>query len=282
MSEAARPIWLCADDYGISRSVSEAIRELFMRRRINATSVMVVAPSFHRSEAAPLAVLNAAPGRSAVGLHVTLSGPFKPLTTGFKPLRDGKFLPFQELLRRSMLRRLSRLVIEAEIAAQLEAFKAAFGRAPDFVDGHQHVHHFPQVRDAFLHAVKAAAPNAWVRQCGRVPVPLARRFTDYKGTVLDLLSRTFRRRAAALGIAVNPAFAGTYDFAAADTPAFPALFPHFLDGLPAGGLVMCHPGRVDAELRQLDPLTDQREREYDYFAGEEFSALLNARGVTLD
>ena len=37
---------LCADDYGISPAVSAAIRDLIARRRINATSVMVVAPSF--------------------------------------------------------------------------------------------------------------------------------------------------------------------------------------------------------------------------------------------
>ncbi len=36
----------------------------------------------------------------------------------------------------------------------------------------------------------------------------------------------------------------------------------FLDGLPDGGLIMCHPGFVDDILIALDPLTDQREREY--------------------
>jgi len=34
---AGRKIWLCADDYGISRSVNAAIRELILRERINAT-----------------------------------------------------------------------------------------------------------------------------------------------------------------------------------------------------------------------------------------------------
>ncbi len=49
MSE--RRITLCADDYGISPAVSGAIRELIGRGRINATSVMVVAPSFDQNEA---------------------------------------------------------------------------------------------------------------------------------------------------------------------------------------------------------------------------------------
>ncbi len=33
---APRPIWLCADDYGISESVDKAIRDLLMNGRINA------------------------------------------------------------------------------------------------------------------------------------------------------------------------------------------------------------------------------------------------------
>ena len=46
MRMAPRRIWLCADDYGISPSVNAGIRELILRGRINATSVMVAAPHF--------------------------------------------------------------------------------------------------------------------------------------------------------------------------------------------------------------------------------------------
>ena len=55
----------------------------------------------------------------------------------------------------------------------------------------------------------------------------------------------------------------------------------FLDGLPDGGLVMCHPGFVDDILIGLDPLTDQREREHAYLAGDAFPRLLAANNVTL-
>jgi predicted glycoside hydrolase/deacetylase ChbG (UPF0249 family) len=46
-------------------------------------------------------------------------------------------------------------------------------------------------------------------------------------------------------------------------------------------LVMCPPGFADAELKQLDPLTAQREREYAFFAGDAFPTMLAARGVVL-
>ncbi len=277
---ARRPIWLCADDYGISASVNKAIRELVMRGRINATSVMVAAPSLHRSEAASLNMLNAGARRVAIGLHVTLTGPFAPMSPGFRPLRNGAFLPLEQMLARGTLRLLNRRKLGIEIATQLKAFVTLFGRAPDFIDGHQHVHLFPQVRDALLEVVREAAPRAWVRQCGRA-AGLPNRFADRKALVLDWLSRSFRARASKEGIATNPAFAGTYDFAAETVPDFAELFPGFLRKLPAHSVVMCHPGFVDAELTRLDPLTTQREREYAFLAGDAFPLLLRTHGIAL-
>ncbi len=272
-----RPFWLCADDYGIAPGVNTAIRDLIMRGRLNATSVMTAAPAFDRSEAAALDILNSGERRVAIGLHVTLTAPFKPLSTNYGPLRDGEFLPLQAMMLSAFLGRLKRDRLAMEIATQLKAFVVAFGRVPDFVDGHQHVHLLPQVREAFLTVVKEVAPRAWVRQCGRW-TPLWRRF-ERKALLLDVLSYTFRRRARAYGLRTNPAFAGAYDFRAqAD---YAALFPRFLHGLPADGVVMCHPGFVDDELARLDPLTTQREQEYAYFAGEDFPDVLAAHGLAL-
>ena len=277
-SRTPRRIWLVADDYGISPAVNGAIRDLVMRRRINATSVMVLAPTFSRSEALSLAILNAGEPLAQIGLHVTLTGPFRPMSDGFAPTRDGSFLPMPEMLRLAMFRRLDTAALSREIAAQLAAFRAAFGRPPDFVDGHHHVLLYPKIRDAALAVIKDAAPHAWVRQCGS-PLPLRRRMIDPKGLLLDGLSRTLRRRADRLGITTNPAFAGTYALTA-DTD-FAALFPRFLDCLPDGGLVMCHPGLVDAELERLDWVTGVRAKEYAFLASEAFPAMLVAHGVAL-
>jgi chitin disaccharide deacetylase len=271
-------IWLCADDYGISPSVDAAIRDLVVRGRINATSVMVLAPSLHRAEALALNVLNATERRVAIGLHVTLTAPFRPLSEGFKPARDGTFPSLESLLMRASLRSLDTKALAAEVASQVRAFIKHFDRAPDFIDGHQHVHLFPQIRDAVLEVAKRDAPDAWVRQCGR-PQPLAYSIGDRKGLLLDVLSSGFRRRAAARGVRTNPAFAGTYHFHnAAD---FAATFPRFLEPLPDGGVVMCHPGFVDAELQRLDPLTTLREQEYAFFVDEAFPRLLARHGVAL-
>jgi predicted glycoside hydrolase/deacetylase ChbG (UPF0249 family) len=280
MNDAAPPrrIWLCADDYGLSPGVNRAIRDLIERRRLNATSVMVVGPSIGRDEVDALRIAAASSPRCSIGLHVTLTAPFRPLTMYFRPIDGGMFPAFPKLLRAGMLRRLDPEIIHAELMVQLAAFGEMFGRAPDFVDGHQHVQLFPQVRDAFLTAVKQAVPNAWVRQGGRNP-RLARRLGAPKALFLDILSAQFRARAARANIAFNPGFAGAYDFS--QRPDYGSLMRQFLDGLPEGGLIMCHPGFVDETLVSLDPLTEQREREYAFLAGEHFPALLAANKMTL-
>jgi len=271
-------IWLCADDYGISPGVNRAIRDLIERGRLNATSVMVVTPAIGRDEAASLQAAAAKSPRCAIGLHVTLTAPFRPLTMHFRPLDGGMFPPFARLLRAGQLRRLDPEIIRAEVLMQLNAFRDLFGRAPDFVDGHQHVQLYPQVRDGFLAAVKDKAPHAWVRQARR-NLPLRNRLASPKALLLDFLSTQFRRRATKAGIATNPAFAGAYDFTR--KPDFGALMRGFLDGLPDNGLVMCHPGFVDETLVSLDPLTTMREVEHAYLAGEAFAELLAANKVTL-
>ena len=280
-SEVRRPIWLCADDYGISPGVSKGIRELVEQGRLNATSVMVGAPSFDRAEADALKSLNSGARRVAIGLHVTLTGKFEPMSTGYRPTRRGTFLSLAEMMVRGRLGALDRGRLAAEIATQLKAFVSRFGQPPDFIDGHQHAHLFPQVREAFLDVAKAEALQAWVRQCGRAsalpPAPIA----DYKTRILDALSGKVRALAATRGIVTNPAFAGAYDFTSAGEADFARLFPGFLRALPPQSVVMCHPGFVDAELERLDPLTTQREREYAYLASDAFPAVLRAHGVAL-
>ncbi len=270
-----RSIWLCADDYGISRGVSRGIRELLSLGRINCTSVMTAPTAFDREEADALTAIE---NKSAIGLHVTLTAPFRPLSADFPHQDDGKFCTLPDMMRRAVGRRLDSQALVTEITAQVTAFTDAFGRLPDFVDGHQHIQLFPQIRDAFLRVIAERAPNAWVRQCGRTGLS-PQRLRNRKGLVLDVLSFAFRRKARRYGLRFNPAFAGSYDF----TPDadFSKLFPQFLDRLPDGGLVMCHPGFVDAELTRLDPLTTLREREYAYFKGDQFMQTLAEQRVAL-
>jgi predicted glycoside hydrolase/deacetylase ChbG (UPF0249 family) len=269
-------IWLIADDYGITKPVNGAIRDLIASNRISGTSVMVGAPGFDAQEARLLLDAVAQARHAEIGLHFTLTAPFAPLSSDYGPTQQGKFLTLPRTMAAAVLGRLERMAIALEVQAQIAAFKAAFGRAPDYIDGHQHVQLFAPVSDALLYVMKEEAPDAWVRQCGRTSNAA---YGDRKAWLLDFLSRRFRKRASRLGIRTNAAFAGTYNF---DGKAdFAALFPKFLDGLPENGLVMCHPGVVDSALAALDSLTILRECEYAYFKDDAFAAVLAAHNVTV-
>ncbi len=116
---------------------------------------MVVGPAIGRSEIDALKQELAGNPDCAVGLHTTLTAPFHPLTMHFQPLDGGRFLSLGNTLQAALLRRFDTEMVQAELQAQLTAFNELFGRVPDYIDGHQHVQLFPQIRDAFVAMVKA-------------------------------------------------------------------------------------------------------------------------------
>ena len=159
-----RRIVVCADDYALAPGVSKAIRALIEQGRLNATSVMTVVPGFATEAARAghdrLAVpLRDRPARDA---HRPVPSARRRTAAG----EDGNFPPLAKFLNPLARLRIDRRTVEAEVGAQMRAFTDAFGRPPDFVDGHQHVQLLPGVREGFLAAVARFAPKAWVRQCG--------------------------------------------------------------------------------------------------------------------
>jgi predicted glycoside hydrolase/deacetylase ChbG (UPF0249 family) len=267
----SRRIILCADDYAIAPGVSRGIRALIAQGRLNATTAMAVFPEF-AEEAAKLKETKS-PIQYQTGLHVTLTGGYRPLYAN--PIKGADRLPFFAELANPLS--VDRGAVAAETEAQLEAFRAAFGRNPDFVDGHQHVQLLPAVRGPFLAAVARGSPDAWVRQCG--PAQLSGYFTDLKNVLIAWGSIGFRRVARKKRLAMNPAFAGAYDLWG--NQDFGKLFEGFLHELPEGSVVMCHPGFVDDTLCGRDPLTDRREVEQAYLAGDEMPRALARAGLSL-
>ncbi len=271
-----RRIVLCADDYALSPGVSRSIRELIALGRLNATSVMTVFPGL-RGEAAKL-LETKSPIKFETGLHVTLTGGFKPLVASPLKTEDGNLPALDQYFNPLNWPKISRASVVEEIEAQLRAFRDAFGRTPDFVDGHQHVQLQPMLRGAFIETVARFAPRAWVRQCA--PVSLTQFVAgEPKVRLLAWLNLRFRAQARSRGLAANPAFSGAYDFTT--TRDYGDLFAEFLAGMPSGGLIMCHPGFVDEELRSRDALTDQREKEHKFLASDNLPRLLSRAGVTL-
>jgi predicted glycoside hydrolase/deacetylase ChbG (UPF0249 family) len=269
-------IVVCADDYNIAPGVSKAIRDLIAKGRLNATSVMTLFPGLE-GEAKALAD-TPSPAPIQIGLHLTLSGGFMPLAASPLTTSGGKLPDIMKLLSPISLLQVSRKAVATEIEAQIEAFARAFGRPPDYVDGHQHCHLMPAVRKIFVQTVAKFAPKAWLRQCA--PARKSDLLSaDNKTRVIGTLSLGLSRLAKRAGLTVNPSFSGAYEFAGKDK--FADLFPRFIGELTDGGVVMVHPGIIDDVLRARDILVERREEEYFLLGSEEFHAAMKGAKATL-
>ncbi|MFC7335205.1 ChbG/HpnK family deacetylase [Rhodocista pekingensis] len=271
------PILLCADDYGLSPGVSCAILRLALDGRISALSCMTVGPSWRKDAAA----LEPAYGRVDVGLHLCLTA-LPPL--GAMPvLAPGGRLPeLGSLIRAALLRRLPLGEIAAELERQFDAFIAATGRLPDFLDGHQHVHQLPGIRWLVLDLFRRRLDPArhYVRNCYEPPGAILRRgVAPVRALVLSALAAGFPAEAARAGVPCNDGFRGVHAFDPADDPA--VRFDRLLAGVRGRVLVNCHPGLVDETLRAVDPVHAPREAEYRFLSGDAFPGLLAARGLRL-
>lgn len=264
------PIGICADDYALTPGVSRGIRELLAAGRISATSVM--AASEHWPVEAPALRALAVP--ADIGLHITLTDQ-RPLAAmpAFAP--HGILPDLPSVMSAAFTRRLPLSEIEAEIGRQLAAFIEHFGRPPDHLDGHHHIHQLPGIRDIVVHIAKRLRSNGtYVRTCtASVASIRARSVAVPKALLISTLGFGLARRLARAGLPTNQGFSGVYDFGRESRP-MPDIFERFVAGAGARHLVMCHPGHVDAELAGKDHVTAPREAELRFLLGDAWPGLL--------
>lgn len=273
---APRPaVTLCADDYGLAPGLGRGIRELIALGRLQATGCMTGSP-FWPVEAALLKPLE---GRADFGVHLTLTdhaplGPMPALAPG------GRLPPLGGMLKRALSGRLDRAEIAAELERQVDAFEAEMGRAPDFLDGHHHVHQLPVVRDVVIDLWRRRLPRGWVRSCWESPLAIISRGVDpVRALVIAGLGYRFRRMLRAGGVPHNQSFRGVYDFS--DRVPYARLFGRFTGKPGPMTLVMCHPGHVDEALTACETLTNQREVELRFLGSDACALSLAGRGLTL-
>lgn len=265
-----RGIVLCADDFAMTNGVSRAIIELAEAGRLSATSAMTTSRHWP-SHATWLA---RARDKIAAGLHLnlTLGSPLGPMPA-FAP--GGRFPSISQVTARALTGRIAMAEVGAEIERQLQAFELEMGFAPDHIDGHQHVHALPGIRSVLLGAVTqryaGAARRPLLRDPGDAVGSNLVRGRAFKAMTLSSLSMGFGRAATQAGFEVNDGFSGVTDFSV-DRVA--ADFAAACAALGARHMVMCHPGFVDDELVRIDPVTERRQKEFDYLMRGDFPEVI--------
>lgn len=256
------PVILCADDFGISSGVDRAIIDLAAKGRLSAVTCMSLGDAW--AEDAPL--LKAC--NIAAGLHITLTY-LPPLVKEIGARHPSEIM----VGAKSWLRILDKVLVEQEIRAQFLRFIEFWGAPPDFIDGHQHVHVLPIVRDIVLRLRQEYAPHAWVRDiCD---------FSDLgnaKSLKLAVMGFRFQRMLKARGIPCSPRMRGPYDYV--PDADFPKLMAQWCTG-EEPVLIYCHPGFPDAGLARHDKVLEPRQREYDFLNGDVFGDWIGTK-ITLE
>ena len=268
---------LCADDFALSPAVSRGIVEALAAGRLSATGAMTTRPSWPQAAAS----LRAFAGRADIGLHLNLTAG-APLTRMPQFGASGTLPALRGVLAQARAQRLPEGELRGEIDAQLDTFTASMGRAPDFLDGHQHVHLLPGFRDWVFDALdkRNLAGKIYLRDGADRFTAIVRRGAQIpKALYVARLARGFGAAAKARGFATNSGFAGFsgFDPGVDHTQAF----ARFLAAPGARHLVMCHPGYVDAELASLDAVTQARAGELAFLLSDAFPALLVRKGAAL-
>ncbi|MEO7809821.1 MAG: ChbG/HpnK family deacetylase [Ramlibacter sp.] len=258
-------IAVCIDDYGLHGGVDEAVLALIRQGRATATSCMTGAPAWRDDSQA----LAAQPADGVdVGLHLDFTE---------HPMLPSSRRTLPSLIALSVTGRLDREVLRAEIDAQLDAFESGMGRAPDYVDGHQHVHQLPQIRDVLVDALVRRYPDRhpWLRCTKR---PAAMRSGEFKPWLIERLGcRELTALARAHGLPQNGRFLGVYDFQG-DAPGFSKLLARWLEWARDGDVLM---GHAATNAPANDAIGLARVREYAVLSGEGFGELLEARDIRL-
>jgi len=233
-----RSIIVCADDAGWCESGDEVIRSLAQSQRISAISVLVDAPVAHQWKS-----FDAGQG-CAVGLHLNLTWDRVTGSNGLAPL-----------IFRAATRRLDLSWVAQKISEQILSFETRLGRAPDFIDGHQHVHVLSGIRTCLLDALDARYSR---HARPAIRLPWARRWRGSKAALINILGASrLKNELRRQDWPMNRDFAGVYDLN--DATSYRSNMQRWLAQVDDRGLIMTHPGTD--EMRE-HPDTRVEEARY--------------------
>ena len=247
---------LCADDFGQSEAIDQAIIKLIKMGRLSATSCMTLSPRWNEAAKQITPYIRK---KASIGLHLDLT-------------HFGDAISHPKLVLLSIARQLSFVLIKQSIHQQLDFFEAAIGTAPDYVDGHQHVHQLPQIREALLEILLARYGKnlPWLR-IAKTPTA-----DGIKGLIIRALgSSAFEQRAKALGFVCSGDLLGAYGFNGSNEE-YLTRFKGWLKEVKVDAVtpvLMCHPA-VEMPSNEDDLIYQARVREYAVLASNDLTAEL--------
>jgi hopanoid biosynthesis associated protein HpnK len=283
-----RQLIVTADDFGLTRRISEAIGKAHRQGIVTAASLMANSVAFESA----VDILKCNP-KLDVGLHLNLTEgqPLTPASQIPSLANSTGFLydhPFK--LGAAMFRgKVSAADLEKEVRAQIERCIAA-GASITHIDGHKHVHVLP----AALGVVCRVAPHYGIKAVRatveKTPRLVSFIFRNSSSWPQILKQYVFGKVVSGIWLFAPPAqkwrtlnaprrIYGITQTGFLDVTTFAEI----VRGLETGiSEIMCHPGYVDDALTRMPTrLRAQRERELELLTRPDVRDLLRQTGVSL-
>lgn len=262
-----------ADDFGLTRGVTDAIVQAYRDGVLTSTTLMVGMPA----AAYAMEQARQVPGLG-VGLHLNLTAGRPVLPPQAVPSLvgpDGRFVKnFNRLAFRAR-----HAEVRAEWEAQIQAIMA-LGRKPSHLDSHHNVHVYPPFTRIALDLARQYGIGA-VRVTRPEDSPWGGR---YRG--VGPLEWTYNRLLARHSQLVDSSGLGAPAHMVGYLQDAQALDEEralgVVDGLPKGvAELVAHPGRVDDDLRAVTSLLERRQVELDTLLSPRLKQRIHERGVKL-
>ncbi|MDF7675919.1 ChbG/HpnK family deacetylase [Neisseriaceae bacterium ESL0693] len=238
-------VMINVDDLGLSDAVNQAVVSLAQMRRIHATSFMSLGRIQHDE------VRFLQQQGIEIGLHFDL--------TAFTDTGNLK-----TVLLRSYLHGWKQPHLHQLICQQLDAFEDKIQAQPVFVDGHQHVHQFPQIRQMLLQEIqKRYGTGIGIRNTYPIQHDLKAQIIYHLG------GRALNQYLLKKPWLYNAAFGGIYHFNPKGI-SLPELWRQWLTQAKDRTIIMCHPAIADQQWQ--DDIKEARQAEWHWLSSDAFSA----------
>lgn len=255
-------IIVCADDFGVSSDVNNAIIRLLEHERISAVSCLVTGKAWEKGAMA----LKNFRDLADIGLHL-----FYEET------------PFNEILTLAYTKRLSKPLILKKFKCQLDNFMGSMGMPPDYIDGHQHIHQLPVFRLALMDLIDAAGFNRiYIRNsASNFNDILKRKISILKNIFIALPGFSLKKDLYKREIPTNNDFLGVYNFNTNHHAGH--IFDQFLRTVrKTNSIYVCHPCCGNKLLNDKSNVFDiKRVEEFKYLESDQYKETLERRGLFL-
>jgi chitin disaccharide deacetylase len=251
-----------ADDYGLHESGDNAIVELIDLVVVTSTSAMVLSPRWLSASRL------LCESEVDVCLHLDFTSHF---------VDDQSRKSVGQMITNAWLRRGDSKALQKSINHQIDLFEREMQRPPVAIDSHQHVHQFPQVREALFEVLQTRYGHQESRARPMLRSCISQRYRGAKAALISRLGApTFAKLVIQHGFAMNHDFAGVYDFGNAES--LPKRWTDWLSDENADGLLIgCHVSN-SSTAEPHDAIWRNRFDEYTWLKSVAFKSLLLARG----